>query len=79
MQSNSKREVPTVTVDLSRATWRKSTRSGANNACVEVAGNVPGTVAVRDSKDSDGPALVFTPRAWGAFVAGVKASEFDLQ
>ncbi|GAB2940328.1 hypothetical protein GCM10027280_30950 [Micromonospora polyrhachis] len=37
--------------DLSIATWRKSTRSGNEGACVEVADNLPGTIAVRDSKD----------------------------
>lgn len=56
--------------DLTRAHWRKSTRSGSNGGnCVEVAGNVPGVVAVRDSKDPDGPVLVVAPAAWAAFAA----------
>jgi uncharacterized protein DUF397 len=65
-----------MTVDLSRATWRKSAHSGANGDCVEVAGNVPEAVAVRDSKDRSGPALVFTHAEWDAFVAGVKNGSF---
>ncbi|KOX10756.1 hypothetical protein F4558_000698 [Micromonospora profundi] len=59
-------------MDLSNARWRKSTRSGASGGnCVEVASNLPGVVAVRDSKDVTGPALTFASTAWAAFVAKV--------
>ncbi|MEU4383450.1 DUF397 domain-containing protein [Micromonospora echinofusca] len=59
--------------DLSGAVWRKSTRSGGNGGeCVEVATNLPGIVAVRDSKDPDGPALTLHPQAWRAFVRSTK-------
>lgn len=67
------------TPDLSGAVWRKSTRSDGNGGnCVEVARNLPGIVAVRDSKDRTGPALIFTPDGWSAFLDGVKTGEFDL-
>jgi hypothetical protein len=66
-------------MDLSRAEWRKSSWSAGNGGdCVEVARNLPGAVAVRDSKDPEGPKLVFTPDEWRAFTAGVTAGEFDL-
>ncbi|SCE97121.1 DUF397 domain-containing protein [Micromonospora chokoriensis] len=56
-------------MDLTGARWRKSTRSnGSGGACVEVADNLSGLVAVRDSKDPAGPVLVFTPDAWRTFV-----------
>jgi hypothetical protein len=45
---------------------------------VEVASNLRGIVAVRDSKDPAGPALLFAPVAWDAFCAGVKSGEFGL-
>jgi hypothetical protein len=57
--------------------WRKSTRSGGQGNCVEVAAT-PTAVGVRDSKDPTGPLLVFTRTEWRAFVAGVKTGEFDL-
>lgn len=56
--------------ELTGARWRKSSRSG-NNGCVEVAGNLPGVVGVRDSKVLAGPALTFRPAAFAAFVAAV--------
>ncbi|WP_405139341.1 DUF397 domain-containing protein [Sphaerisporangium sp. NBC_01403] len=63
-----------TSVDLSEAAWKKSSRSGNSGGnCVEVAGNLPGIVAVRDSKNPAGPALVFTPGEWTAFLSGVKA------
>jgi hypothetical protein len=59
--------------------WVKSSYSGAQGGnCVEVAANLNGIVAVRDSKDPEGPKLVFTPAEWEAFTAGVRAAEFDL-
>ncbi|MBM0229019.1 MULTISPECIES: DUF397 domain-containing protein [Micromonospora] len=46
--------------------WRKSSHSGDEGACVEMA-VLPAAVAVRDSKDPTGPTLVFSPAAWAAF------------
>jgi hypothetical protein len=67
-------------MDLTNAEWRKSSFSGSNGGgCVEVARNLPGVVAVRDSKDREGPALVFTPDEWRAFLNSVRAAEFDLR
>ncbi len=68
-----------MTADLTQAVWRKSTFSnGSGGDCVEVARNLPGIVAVRDSKDPHGPALIFTPGEWRTFAAGVKSGGFDL-
>ncbi|MGI8450084.1 MAG: DUF397 domain-containing protein [Streptosporangiaceae bacterium] len=61
-------------MDLSRAEWRKASYSNSNGGnCVEVARNLPGVVAVRDSKDAHGPALVFTLADWQAFTGGLRA------
>jgi hypothetical protein len=56
--------------------WFKSTRSAGNGACVEVAIIVTG-VAVRDSKDPDGPVLRFGGEAWRGFVDSVRDGAFD--
>ena len=62
-------------MDLARAMWRKSSRSGANG-CVEVALD-PAEVAVRDSKHREGPVLCFNAKEWEAFLAGVRNGEFE--
>jgi hypothetical protein len=81
-----------TTPDLSHLAWRKSSYSGANGSCVEVApvpgAGVPGAgaagagaadaIAVRDTKDRRGPALTFTSRQWRSFAAGIKAGELGL-
>ncbi|MEU6967728.1 DUF397 domain-containing protein [Kitasatospora aureofaciens] len=56
--------------------WRKSSFSGAQSNCVEIAVSVVGAVPVRDSKDPGGPVLLFEAEAWCSFVAGVKSGEF---
>lgn len=58
--------------DLARALWRKSTRSNGSGACVEVARNLPGIVAIRDSKDPEGPALTVEPSEWTLFAGAVR-------
>ena len=64
------------TPEFSAAAWRTSGRSNGAAQCVEVA-VVPGRVGVRDSKDRSGPALVFAPVAWQAFVQDVQGGSFD--
>ena len=64
--------------DLRHAQWFKSSYSANGSTCVEVATNLPGIVAVRDSKDRDGAVLTFTPDEWSAFVNGARSGEFDL-
>jgi len=66
-------------MDISHVTWRKASSSTSNGGgCVEVARNLRGVVAVRDSKDPDGPTLAFAPDQWRAFTDQVKAGAFDL-
>jgi hypothetical protein len=57
--------------------WQVSTYSGQNGARVEVAGNLPEIIAVRDSKDQDGPVLAIGPAEWRNFTDLVKAGQFD--
>ncbi len=68
-----------LTHQLDAAVWKKASRSNGNggNNCVEVAFLDTG-VAVRDSKDRSGPALMFTMAEWTAFVDSAKDGEFDV-
>jgi hypothetical protein len=66
-------------MDLESAIWQKASCSSGNGGnCVEVARNLPGIVAVRDSKDPSGPALTFTPDQWRAFLGVARYGHFDL-
>ncbi len=65
-------------IDLSRAAWQKSTYSNNGGACVEVASNLPGIIAVRDSKDPGGPVLIFPLHEWQSFAKGMKAAQSSL-
>ena len=60
--------------DPSRAVWRTSSFSNNGGACVEVADNLSGIVAVRDSKDSNGPVLLLTPIQWREFITKLRAN-----
>lgn len=74
-------EVGTLDLPPAIAAWRKSTHSNGNGGeCVEVGvpGDVPARLlAIRDSKDPDGPRLHVTPAAWAAFTADVAAGAYD--
>jgi hypothetical protein len=64
------------TPDLSAVAWRKSSYSAGGDAnCVEIGHGIPTVVPVRDSKDPHGPALLFSPAAWTAFVTAVKEGD----
>jgi hypothetical protein len=59
---------------LTEAAW---TASGHGDACAELAALPGGSVALRNSQDPDGPALIYTPAEIEAFIAGAKDGEFD--
>jgi hypothetical protein len=64
--------------NLSAATWLTA-RACNNSACVQVAHLPGGMVALRDSKDTSKAAHVFDSAEWAAFVAGIKAGDFDVR
>jgi hypothetical protein len=64
------------TTDLSGAIWRKSSHSGDEQECVEVADLDNGHRAVRDSKNPTGPALIVTPAEWVTFTTAIRHGDF---
>ncbi|MGA5554611.1 DUF397 domain-containing protein [Streptomyces lavendulocolor] len=63
-------------IDLSAATWRKSSHSNQDGgACVEVSDDFTHVVPVRDSKTRCGPVLVFPAGGWSTFVSAVKTGQ----
>ncbi|MET8181928.1 DUF397 domain-containing protein [Streptomyces sp. NPDC005336] len=63
-------------VDLSAASWRKSSYSNQDGgACIEVSDDFAAVVPVRDSKNPHGPVITFAADAWTSFVTAVKRGE----
>ncbi|MEU3569254.1 DUF397 domain-containing protein [Kitasatospora sp. NPDC036755] len=63
-------------VDLTGASWSKSSYSNNGGNCIEVAPGFPDVMPVRDSKDPHGPALIFAAEAWKSFISAVCSDEF---
>lgn len=63
--------------ELGGVVWYKSRRSNPSGNCVEVAALPSGEVAVRNSRDPLGPALVYTREEMAAFIAGARDGDFD--
>lgn len=68
--------MPSMGSMLNGVAWRKAQRSVSNGACVELA-PVQGMIALRDSKDPDGPVLMYSKAELYAFLDGAKRGEFD--
>ncbi|SFS67967.1 DUF397 domain-containing protein [Saccharopolyspora flava] len=64
-------------IDQSRAVWCKSSRSGNTGQCVELALNIPGVTAVRDSKAPEDGTLTFEPHTFRTFLTTLKSGKLD--
>jgi hypothetical protein len=65
-------------IDLSAAIWRKASRSAHNGGCVEIAANLPGVTAVRDSKRPEAGAHIVDRAAFAEFLADVQGGRYDI-
>jgi hypothetical protein len=65
-------------IDLSAAVWRKASLSAHNGGCVEIAANLPGVAAVRDSKRPEGGAHLVDRAAFARFLADVRDGRYDI-
>jgi hypothetical protein len=65
--------------DLSQAIWRKARRSAHNGGCVEIAANLPGVTAIRDSKRPEGGAHIVAQGAFAEFLADAKQGRYDVK
>ena len=65
-------------IDLSQAIWRKASLSAYNGGCVEVAANLPGVTAVRDSQRPEGGAHVIDRSAFATFLKDVQGGRYDI-
>ena len=65
-------------INLSQAVWRKARRSAHNGGCVEIAANLPGVAAVRDSQRPEGGAHVVDRALFAAFLADAKSGRYDI-
>ncbi|GAA4891552.1 DUF397 domain-containing protein [Streptomonospora salina] len=63
--------------ELHEVTWQKSRRSNSQGACVEMARLTDGSIAMRNSRFPDGPALVYTQAEIDALIGGAKDGDFD--
>jgi len=64
--------------DLSGASWRKASLSAHNGGCVEIAANLPGVTAVRDSKRPEDGAHVVDRAAFAIFLGDVRSGRYDV-
>jgi hypothetical protein len=64
--------------DLSRAIWRKASLSSQNGGCVEIAANLPGIIAVRDSKRPEGGAHIVAREVFAEFLADAQRGRYDI-
>ena len=76
MDTERSRKITLSEAERASLTWLKAQSSGANGQCVEIASTAH-KVAIRDSKDPDGPILVYTPGEFKAFLDGARSGEFD--